>query len=392
MSRLERLREAAARHPRRLEVALGFALFLVLGWFIQAEQGGVRAPDALAYLCVFWLGALLLLRRRYPLGVLMASVMVLGLYYVLGYPNIGFGIPLSPALYFAAAARRLKWPIAIATCLISLIVITSVFVPSYENQLTLMIFSFVPDVALMAAVITLGDSARSQRAIRARTQRLIEMIGEQERAEAQAAAATDRTRIAQELHDALGHQTTLVLLHADVAREALPPGNEVTESSIDVIRDTSRRMMVDLRNTVRTLREQDPEITTPSLDELRPMVFDQLPIDVAETLDVPHTLPGPVANAAYRIVQEALNNVVKHSRAERVAVEIHGQENHLEIVVQDSGPRRPETSLVTSGFGIIGMKERARALGGWASAESVGGGFRVRARLPVKVPAQVGVR
>lgn len=390
LPRLERLRDAASTRPWLVQVGLALSLILVLGWLVQAEQGGFRVPGVVAYVCVLALGGLLMLSRRYPLGVLVASVGVLSIYYLLGYPSIGLGIPLAPALYFAAARRRLKWPIAIVGVLLFLIVVVSVFVPSNENQLTLMIYSFVPDAALMAAVIALGDDARSQGAIRSRTRRLIEVIGEQERAQAQAAAATERTRVAQELHDALGHQTTLVVLHADVAAEALTEENEVAKNSLDVVRETSRRMMYDLRDTVRTLREQDTRISIPNVEELRPLVFDQLPIDIDEVIDVPAELPEPVSNAAYRIVQESLNNVVKHSRAQRVSVRISADDDLLEIVVHDEGPRRPESSFATSGFGIIGMKERARTLGGRVTTESHAG-FQVRAVLPVRTASQVGV-
>lgn len=390
LSRIDRLRSAATTRPWLAQVGMGLGLFLVLGLLIQAEQGGFRVPGIFAYVCALALSCLLLLSRRYPLGVLLASVGVLTIYYLLGYPDIGLGIPLAPALYLAAARRRLKWPLAIVGALLFLIVAASVFAPSYENQLTLMIYSYVPDAALMAAVIALGDDARSQSAVRARTQRLIEVIGEQERAQAQAAAATERTKVAQELHDSLGHQTALVLLHADVAGEALPQDTEVAQKSVAVVRDTSRRMMYDLRDTVRTLREQDMMISTPRIEELRPLIFDQLPIEVEETIDIPEELPELVSHAAYRIVQESLSNVVKHSRARRVSVRISSADDLLEVIVYDDGPRRPESSFAASGFGIIGMKERARTLGGRVTTESSHGGFRVRALLPVRVASEVG--
>ncbi len=395
MGVLDTLRE----YPRLVDSALAVGLIAILVWISQVEQEADRPVSALAYLLIVLLGVLLLFRREHAPLVLFLTVGVLILYYGMGHPsvgvdhpNIGIALPLAPALYSAAEFRGSRWPVWAASSLIVLLVATKLASLPADDVVAQLIYKLGPDVALMTAVIALGDSVRARRVIRARAERILQATAEQERAQAKAVAAEERTRIAQELHDALGHQTTLIATHSDVAKEALRQNPETAEASLTIIGETSRRMMGDLRETVRTLRDRHEKPARLTLQDVQNTLFDDAVINVIADIMVPPDVPEPVNAAAYRIVQEALNNVVKHSGATEARVEIRprweGEERDLEIIVRDSGPRHSAVTPRDSGFGLVGMAERCHWLGGTLEAGPWGAGFRIRALLPL---AQVRV-
>lgn len=382
----ERLRARLLRKPKLLDAFLGVGVFLMLGWLIQAEQGGIRAPDSWAYLFALALGALVLWRRRLPLTVLLLSLGALALYHLLGYPNIGLGVPLAVALYSAAEQRRLRWPVTIALSLLFLLFTATVaasFVrDSDDNIVSLFVYTLAPEVALMAAVIALGDGARSRREVAQRTARLLEATAEQERSLAQAIAATERTEIARELHDTLGHQTTVISMHTDVAAEALTDDPGAARAALEVIGSTSREMMHQLRETVHTLREHEVRQPRVSIMALEKTVFAESGLSIDAEIAVDHQFNAEVEAAAYRIVQESLTNVSKHSGAPGASVHIRERATDLEVTIRDPGPRHRVQETPEPGVGIIGMTERTAALGGSLEAGPWGEGFRVRALLP----------
>lgn len=387
LTRSERLRLWFTRRPRVADVALGLGLILVLSWLIQAEQDGFRMPDTLAYICAVALGALMLLRRTFPLLVLCLSLLILLGYILLGYPNIGLGIPLAPALYSAAERHRLRWPVTIVGALLFMIfaaALAASFVRETDTHLlSLFVYTLAPDIALMAAVIALGDTIRSRRELAERSARVIEATAQQERALAQAVAATERADIARELHDTLGHQTTVISMHTDVAAEAIPEDPQAAQRALGVVGSTSREMMRQLRDTVQTLREYEVSPPLLSIRALDSTVFVTSPLEVNAQIEVADQYEHKVEATAYRIVQEAMTNTAKHSATETVAVSITEQEGALEICVRDEGPRKGSAQSISSGMGILGMKERVSALGGTLEAGPWHKGFQVRAHIPL---------
>lgn len=388
---VETLRARLVANPRLADVTLAVGVFVILGAVIRAEQGGLRAPDTAAYPAVFVLSSLLLFRRRIPLTVLFLSVGIVLSYKLAGYPDIGLGLPLAPAFYSAAEQHRLRWPVTIVAFLVFLLVGAAVGA-SYvrltdENVFSLLIHTLAPEVALMAAVIALGESVRSRREAAHRSGQLIEASAEQERTLARALAATERAEIARDLHDSLGHQATVVFMHTDVAAEALPGNPEVAQKALGVISSTSQEMMRGLRETVRTLREHEVRRPLVSIAALEKTVFADSPLDIEADINPDLRVHEAAEAAAYRIVQEALTNVSKHSAAGSARVTIREREAEIEVVVEDPGPRRSTPHPVSSGVGILGIRERVAALGGSIEARPWESGFRVRALLPAEQPA-----
>lgn len=383
---IEQLNGWFARRPRLVDIVLAIAVMMLMGWLVQAERGGFRAPDAGAYLCAVALGALLLLRRRYPLFVLMLSVVVLAGYMSMGYPNIGFGLPLAAALYSAAERDRHPWSMSIAVALVFTLffsaLVASVVRETDGSIVSLFVHHWASDIALMAAVIALGDSVRARRDLAQRSTRLVEATAEHERSLAQRVAAEERTAIARELHDTLGHQNTVIGMHAEVAAAALPHQPDDALKSLEIISSTSRSVMKQLRETVDTLRDHESRQPSLSIETLEKTVLAGSSLNLETDIDIAADLDEDVEATAYRIVQEALINVAKHSFSRTAYVQIRDLDEEVTILVQDDGPSREDERASGSGVGILGMQERAAALGGWLTAEPCSGGFRVRAVLP----------
>ncbi|MFI7025273.1 sensor histidine kinase [Micromonospora sp. NPDC049900] len=371
--------------PWLTDALLGVGVTAVVSVVITANEGGRQEPDRIAYLWAVGLGALMLARRRYPVVVLAVTVLGLFAYYAAGYPAVGLAVPVAAALFSAAEQGRLAASITGAV----VVVVVSVVVRLAEGQN----FSFVVGyelaghVLLMGAAIALGDSLRSRRTVQVDARRIAELTEERYRQEADARVQAERIAVARDLHDSLGHTTSVIALHADVAREALGRDEEAARSALELIRATARRSMDDLRRTVALLRRDDePPRTVVSLAHLDAVTgaAGAAGFDVDVRVDLRSALPAPVEAAAYRIIQEAVTNVVRHSAGSRVEILVAQDEQQVTVSVTDSGADRPTTEQATGGgHGIAGMRERAQSLGGSLTAEHRATGFAVRAELPL---------
>jgi signal transduction histidine kinase len=206
--------------------------------------------------------------------------------------------------------------------------------------------------------------------------------------ERDAAAAHERARIARELHDIVAHRVTTTVVQAQAARATLTTDPEATLRSLESIDIAARQALSELRDLLGVLRDGvDPEARRPQpgLGDLPRLVDDARRAGLPVSLTIenePHDLePGP-SLAAFRIVQEALTNVVKHADAAPTEVIVRRAGNALEVCVADSGPGGP---IRAGGHGLIGMRERAAVYGGAVDAGAQnGGGFVVRATIPVR--------
>ena len=226
---------------------------------------------------------------------------------------------------------------------------------------------------------------------------------ERERSRVEAArrqAGEERLRIAREVHDAVAHSMSLIAIQAGVALHRGEDLPAETREALTVIRSTSREALVELRGILGVLRDVDgqaPRAPTPGLsrlDDLRRWA-DGTGLDLRLTVgELPADgLPGTVDVAAYRILQEALTNAVRHAGPCRVTADVRVVDGDLVVEVLDDGRGVPGTRATTGasgrvavppGNGIVGMRERAVAVGGTLVAgPRPGGGFAVRARLPL---------
>jgi signal transduction histidine kinase len=214
------------------------------------------------------------------------------------------------------------------------------------------------------------------------------------------AVTAERLRIARELHDMVAHSIGIIAIQAGAASRVIDVQPGQAKDSLAAIEATSRETLAGLRRMLTGLRraQLEPRPGAPARDPAPGLAdIDRL---VAVTLDagvlvdvhwqgsrVP--LPADIDLAAYRIIQEAVTNVVRHAGTSQCRVSIDQQDDQLTIEVADSG----RGGIAGAGYGIVGMRERAGLLGGEFSAgPRPGGGFRVSAQLPVPVPAPVPAR
>ncbi|MET9322769.1 histidine kinase [Streptomyces sp. NPDC003038] len=238
----------------------------------------------------------------------------------------------------------------------------------------------VPLVVLITVVVLLGDvitaiakrllgpsAAERLTALEARTEQLLE-----------------RNRMARELHDSIGHALTVAVVQAGAARAAGDP--EFTDRALKAIEETGRAALEDLERVLLVLRESaQPPSKRPTLaeaDRLLESARASGALVDARLTGALEKLPGPVTREGYRILQEALTNVLRHCGPVPVQVRVEMAAGRLDLEVTNPLPERPAVT-VGGGSGLRGMRERAALLGGQAETGPYEGGWRVHARLPL---------
>lgn len=377
--------EHAERRRRAVDVGLAMLVLVVVGTAIlaNAEDGGT-SPSPAAYAFGALLASLMLLRRRWPVGTLLLTAATLITYYMLDYPPVGLAVPVAAALYSTAEQGKTYWAIGTAAAL--LLTSTTVRIAEGDDLAYLLGFEFASSVGLMATVIALGDGVRSRRNWHAELARQARTAELERAREAARKVEQERLRIARDLHDLLAHTVSVISLHTDVAREALRDDPDTAQRSLTSARRACSEVVRELRATVGALRNADGEPPpAPGLDRLAELVDTA----TATGLDVRVTTTGrpfplPVVSdvTAYRVIQEALSNVLRHADARTVLIELDYGDHAVALRIEDNG-KGADGPPESSGWGIVGMRERLTLLGGELQARSrPGGGFLVQARIP----------
>lgn len=213
---------------------------------------------------------------------------------------------------------------------------------------------------------------------------------ERERQEtARLAVADERARIARELHDVVAHSLSVIVVQAGAERLALRDGSESTAAVLRAIEETGREALTEMRRMLGMLREDETASGTapqPGLDRLEELVGVVRDAGLPVELRVegrPRPLPPGLDISAYRILQEGLTNVLRHAHATRARILVRFGAGELELEVEDDGTGARDAAAVP-GHGLLGMRERVALYGGVLDAGAGdGGGFLVRARLPI---------
>jgi signal transduction histidine kinase len=390
-------------HPVALDAALAAAVLgMILGtMYLGPHARRYDAGPVDVVISVLACGSLLLRRRR-PLAVLVfTSAVTLG--YVVVRAAEGAKPPVAltavVALYTVAAHtdRHTTTRAAVPVCL-GLTAATTLFGagPWYSAE-NIGLFAW----AGMAAAV--GDAVRSHRSYIAAIQERAERAERTREEEARRRVAEERMRIARELHDVVAHHIALVNVQAGVAAHVMDSRPDQAKQALAHVRDASRSALDELRATVGLLRQSgDPEAPmepAPGLGVLDQLVdgFRRagLTVDVTMAPEAEPPLPASADLTVYRVIQESLTNVHKHAGARaRAEVRIARQSDAVEVTVVDDGGRDAKAPVESGagggvgGHGLMGMRERAAALGGTCEAgPRTGSGFRVRVRLPLTTAA-----
>lgn len=352
--------------------------------------GSLSGPKPVLSAVVGLISVGLALRLRYPLLALVLAMGPFGVHGIVdhfvgkGGPNL-FEIFLSQVfiVYSTAANTSARRTYGGAAIVIGLQLL------GYGPTLPGSFDQASGEWVFYAIAWALGKTLR-QRALRgdrfeARTAELEARQQEQ----IQAAITDERARIARELHDVVAHSVSLMVLQAGAARQALDRQPDKARGPLLSVEATGRTAMSELRRLVAMLRQpgdEDQLLPQPSLRNLNLLVEQMretgLVIDVDESCQRDGIPPG-VDLSAYRIAQEALTNVLKHSSAVHVGLKVRCDGVAVEVTVEDDGRGPAANGALVGGHGLIGMRERVSLFGGhFEAGASAGGGFRVFARLP----------
>lgn len=228
-------------------------------------------------------------------------------------------------------------------------------------------------VALLVAAWAVGEAVRTRR--------------EGQREQVRVALTEERLRIARELHDVVAHSMSLIAVQAGVGAHLIRTDPVAAGQALDIIAETSRKALEQTRSMLGMLRQEDEVGNRPpthGLGDLPSLVADVRSAGLDVALDRSGTAPvlgAAESLTAYRIVQESLTNVLKHSAAGSATVAVDTSGSAVEIRVSDPGPSR-SSGRSSQGHGLIGLDERVRLVGGVLTYGVDGDGFRVHATLP----------
>ena len=369
--------------PALVDGLLGYAVAMAVGVAVFTRSADHQPGPGTAYLFALGFGLILLIRRQHPVLVLILTSLGICVYYTLQFPPIGLALPIAVALFSAADAGHLRISMAVSAVLVTLTVYFQVKGGQDVGQL--LGYELPPVIALIGASLALGDGARSRRLLK-ESQRERER---QARLELERRATDQRTeerlRLARDLHDALGHNVAMISLQSAVAAEALPERVPEAQRAVAEIRNIGVATMAELRATVRRLRSLDSAVELPAiLDELPALAEhargNGLDVQIVEA-GGHREVPNALGLAAYRIVQEALTNIIRHANAATAVVTLERGRDALTVTVRDDGQGPAEYAI---GNGIRGMRERAAEWGGQLTVTSSGrdSGTVVTATLP----------
>lgn len=352
--------------------AMGAAMYILLFGGPLAIESSVQ-PTWLIWLFTVCTGLPLIVRRRWPRHVFLAVFVVSMVSFAVGVLGDPFMAPAFALYMVALTERRPSWEptlwIALVSLTMLLILTFAVPVMAELSPLTLVIVGLVG----MGGTWSLGRTVRDRR------MNVIRL--------ADRAVTEERLRIARELHDVVAHSMGLMVVKAGVTNHLVEVQPAQAREALHVIEKTGRDALVEMRHLLGVLREGVPQAElapAPGPDGLPELAeragLAGVHVDL-ETSGV-ERLPEGIGLSVYRIVQEALTNVVKHAAPAKCRVVVEADEKEVRIEVTDDGPggrvlpRRP-------GHGLIGIRERVTVYGGaFAAGPRPEGGFRLQTQLP----------
>jgi signal transduction histidine kinase len=378
-------------NPWILDVALAALLMAaVLGSLGEVETTSAypNEPDALAFALDVVGTGVLVVRRKAPVLVLLATATCAYASYLLGYPDHGLPLAAVVALYTVASrCERRTTIVATAAVILSLPIAYILADAGDLNAGTLS-----GNVALFGVAAVWGDRKQVRDAFHEQLE-LRAADQERERLEsAQHAVDEERTRIARELHDVVAHSMSVIAVQSGVAAHVIDAKPDEAKRLLETISSTSRDALTEMRRLLGVLRsegdgggsELEPAPGCDAIGALAARVREAgIPVDVVvEGEATCQAVPAGVDLSAYRIVQEALTNVLKHAGSASATVTLRYEPDAVHIEVVDDGRGAAVLDRTGAGHGLVGMRERAALYDGTlAAGPRPGGGFRVAATL-----------
>jgi signal transduction histidine kinase len=250
----------------------------------------------------------------------------------------------------------------------------------FNTQLVTLIFGSIVTMyvaitlMILVAVLTLTLIAEQRTRLEAeRLSREVENL----------ATELERTRIAREIHDSLGHTLTSLNIQLDVVRKLKERDPAKAMQSLELAKELARQLLTDVRLAVQSIRQADFDLS----QAVEQLVADfkqhqhQIEIELSINID---SVPRAIGFQIYRVIQEGLTNVAKHANASKVSIALEGTRNQLSVIVRDNG-RGMESATSTNGFGIRGIQERVETMGGEVKFEAGdNGGTKISVMVPIR--------
>jgi signal transduction histidine kinase len=368
-----------------LAVVMAAAGFAVLASALPFDPGSPRAWAA--YLLVAAHTLPIAVRRRYPLPTLAWALLTGAAFAALGLNLVVLSFSILIYLYTVAAARPRRVSLAGLAAAEGLLLVVWLANPGAVGDGG----TLVVDGLIMAAAWWLGDgSRRRQEAIVAARERAAELEAAREEL-ARRAVTEERLRIARELHDVVAHSMSIIAVQSGVGAHLLDSRPEEARKALAAVEVTSRQALVEMRRLLGVLRQEaEPRgglAPAPGLGGVEALAAEVARAGVRVEVRIegtPAELPAGLELSAYRIVQEALTNVVRHAGPATARVAVRYAADRVEVEVADDGRDGDPAGQDHGGHGIAGMRERAALYGGTLEAgPRPGGGFRVAASLPL---------
>ena len=398
--------ERLSKRDRLIDVAVAglvfaFGVVILLGEGLGPPPEATRDGDALGVVLLALACIPLVFRRVAPSLVLVLTVAAVVPMLLLRYPGEFSNLPLIAVFSLAAAGEREALTPRAATVLVGIaFVATAGAFVAVEDSFPLA--ELLAAAAFWLAVGFAGDRTRLRRERIAELEQRVQQVEREAERDRRLAAAEERTRIARELHDSVGHAMNVVLVEAGAARLLRDRDPPRSRSALETIEQIARSTIEEIDRLVRHLREHGPAgegaSPLPGLRDIETLVEHQRTAGRPVTTHVEgeeQPLPADVDRAAYRIVQEALTNAVRHGSGSADIV-VHYGPRALEVSVTNTlrpdGDKVPLLEMLPGGgsshggggHGIVGMRERATLLGGTLDARGEDGVFVVRALLPYR--------
>jgi len=377
--------------PAVIDAVVG-VVFVVLGvasvWPVPTDVRQVEPTDGWTILFMVIATAPYVVRRRYPFPVFLVSSLGVTLLVTFNYFE-----GIAPAVLLVGAYTVGAWctpriiaaaSVILVVCLAFLYVVDS---PGFD------LGTLVANIGFYTAAFVIGWSLQSRRLRLVALEERAEALERERDEEARRAVADERLRIAQELHDVVAHSMGVIAVQAGVGLHVIDEHPDEAKKALDAIATTSRGTLAEIRRLLGGLREEDggaDYAPAPGLDDLTQLAADVTEAGVPVEIDYHgdrSEIPQGVELTAYRIVQEALTNVLKHAGPASAQVTVSFEPDALLIEVVDDG-RGVNGRADGGGHGLLGMRERVGVYGGTLDAGlRPSGGFRVRARLPYTADA-----
>lgn len=330
--------------------------------------------------------AVLVARRRAPVATLAASGgLVLVLVHVDEAAGAAAVIAPAVALYTVGLTRGRVQQVVAGLAAIAAVVVADTLLAGREFR-----FMTLGHMTLVAVPLLAAEALRNRRAYVSLLLERLELAERTREDEARRRVEQERLRIARDLHDVVAHTLTTINVQAGVAAHLLDRKPADTRAALATITDASRDALDELRAIVGVLRDRDaadaPVKPAPTVADLRELVEGAREAGLDVSLEThgkqPEQLPEGVQLAAFRIVQESLTNARRHAAGAAVRISVFFDSDRLRVTVENRAGATSNGDGV--GVGIIGMEERAAAVGGTLQAGPFEGGFRVAADLPLR--------